>query len=82
MNEEVLTVKDYFTYHKCQTEERVEKHEDVNAAILDVAELLDHTIRDQDCKTMALFALQQCRMFAHQGITVDEVKKLRQNELD
>ena len=32
-------------------------------------------VEDEDCQKMAFFAIQQARMFAKQGITVDETVK-------
>lgn len=72
MNE--LPIEEYFRYHPPTTIERKEKHEAVNQSALDFALLIDATIIDEDCKKMALFAVQQARMFANQGITVDELK--------
>jgi hypothetical protein len=77
-----LPIEEYFRYHAPQTQERIEKHDVVNAAALDFARAIDSTVSDPDCKKMALFAIQQARMFANQGITVDELIKLVEEKIE
>ena len=64
---------EYFKYHPPLTEERKQKHNKINAVALELAEAIMENVQDEDCLKMALFAVQQARMFANQGITVDEV---------
>jgi hypothetical protein len=66
-------VSEFFTYHPPTTEERKQKHERVNKMSLELAQVIMQEVKDEDCRKMALFAIQQARMFANQGITVDEV---------
>jgi hypothetical protein len=68
-----LPIEEYFKYHPPQTEERTAKHNAVNEAALQFARIVDDSVMDDDCKKMAMFAIQQARMFANQGITVDEL---------
>lgn len=69
-----IPIEEYFRYHPPKTENRKRKHEQINSLSIEFAKAIDAAIEDEDCKHMALFALQQCRMFANQGITVDEVR--------
>lgn len=69
-----IAIKDYFKYHPPTTEERKAKHNEINEAALSFAQSLDSLVEDEDCKKMALFAIQQARMFANQGITVDDLR--------
>jgi hypothetical protein len=71
-----LPIEEYFKYHPPLTEARIQKHNTVNETCLALAKILDQVVDDKDCKSMAMFALQQCRMFANQGITVDELKMI------
>lgn len=68
-----LPLEEYFRYHPPKTEERKEKHNAVNEAALQLAKIIDSVVVDEDCKKMAIFAVQQARMFANQGITVDSL---------
>jgi hypothetical protein len=75
MNSKV-PIEEYFKYHPPLTPERVNKHDRINHACLNLAKLIDANVVDEECKKMALFALQQCRMFSNQGITLDELTNL------
>jgi len=68
-----LPIEEYFKYHPPLTEERKQKHNVVNDAALNFAKIVDKSVKDEDCKKMAMFAIQQARMFANQGITVDSL---------
>lgn len=68
-----LPLEEYFRYHPPKTEDRKEKHNAVNDAALQFAKVIDSSVMDEDCKKMAIFAVQQARMFANQGITVDSL---------
>lgn len=70
-----LPIEEYFRYHPPQTEERKQKHNAVNDAALQFAKIVESSVMDEDCKRMAMFAIQQARMFANQGITVDDLTK-------
>lgn len=72
----ILPLEEYFRYHPSRTEERVIAHDRVNNAAMAMARLIEEVVEDEDCRKMAVFALQQCRMFANQGITIDELRKL------
>lgn len=69
-----LPIEEYFKYHPPTTEERKNKHNLVNEAALNFAQIIDDCVQDIDCKKMAMFAVQQARMFSNQGITVDELR--------
>jgi hypothetical protein len=69
-----LAIEEYFKYHPPTTEERRKRHNAINLIAMEFAKVLDSSVVDEDCKKMALFAIQQARMFANQGITVDELK--------
>lgn len=71
-----IPIEEYFKYHPPTTEERKAKHNKVNEGALSFAKIIDAMVSDEDCKKMALFAIQQARMFANQGITVDELRNL------
>ncbi len=68
-----LPIEEYFKYHPPLTEDRKEKHNQINEAALNFAKVIDSCVLDEDCKKMALFAVQQARMLSNQGITVDEL---------
>lgn len=70
-----LPIEEYFKYHPPQTDERKKKHETINEHSLKLASLINDVVKDSECKRMAIFAVQQARMFANQGITVDELKE-------
>ena len=69
-----LPIEEYFKYHPPTTDERKWAHDAVNMAALDFAKIIETRVQDEDCKKMAFFAIQQARMFANQGITIDELK--------
>jgi hypothetical protein len=75
-----LSIEEYFRYHPPLTDERKQKHDALNAAALEFAKVIDSCVVDEDCKKMGMFAVQQARMFANQGITVDELVKLKSEE--
>ena len=70
-----LSIEEYFKYHPPKTEERKDKHNKVNEKTLELALLIDELIKDELTKQYCLFSIQQARMFANQGITVDELNK-------
>lgn len=76
-----LPIEEYFKYHPPVTEERKVKHEEINNAAMSFAQIVDANIEDEDCRKMAFFAIQQARMFANQGITVDELKAGRESSV-
>lgn len=69
-----IKLEDYFKYHPPTTEERKRKHDLINSAALAFAQVLDYEVEDEECKKMAFYAIQQARMFANQGIVIDELK--------
>lgn len=71
MNEENLD--HWFIYHPTQTDERRQAHEAINAAALEFARVVMKNVQNPKCCEMAFFAIQQARMFANQGATLDEV---------
>lgn len=75
-----LPIEEYFRYHPPVTADRKRKHDRINSLALEFAKVIDVEIIDEDCKKMALFALQQCRMFCNQGVTVDELKMNQESE--
>lgn len=68
-----IPIEEYFRYHPPTTEERKRKHERINSIALEFAKIVDCEINDEKTKLFAIFAIQQARMFANQGITVDEL---------
>lgn len=69
-----ISIDDYFKYHPSTTEERIQKHKLINKIILEAAHIIDESVGDEKCKEYAFFALQQARMFANQGVVVDELR--------
>ena len=69
-----LPIEELFKYHPPLTELRKQKHDEINELALNFAKYIEKNVFDEDCKKMAFFAIQQARMFANQGITVDELK--------
>lgn len=70
-----IPIEEYFRYHPPLTQERKDKHELINKLALEFAKAVDTNITDAQCKSFCFFAIQQARMFANQGITVDELKQ-------
>ena len=73
-----LPIEEYFKYHPPFTEDRKEKHNQINEDALSFAKVISSCVVDEDSKKMALFAVQQAKMFSNQGITVDELVVLRE----
>lgn len=71
-----LPIDEYFKYHPPLTEERKSIHDAINEAALSFAKVLDESVLDEETKKMAFFAIQQARMFANQGATIDELRRL------
>lgn len=65
----------YFEYHPPTTQERKDAHARVNAAALEFARVLQELVKNKPCRDMAFFSIQQARMFANQGIALDELSK-------
>lgn len=72
-----LPIEEYFQYHPPITKARELNHDSINQAALDFAKVIDLCVVDVDCKKMAFFAIQQARMFANQGVTFDELRKIQ-----
>jgi hypothetical protein len=71
-----LPIDEYFKYHPPLTEERKVIHDAINEAALSFAKVLDESVLDEETKKMAFFSIQQARMFANQGATIDELRRL------
>jgi len=71
-----LPIDEYFKYHPPLTEERKAIHNAINESALAFAKVLDENVLDEETKKMAFFAIQQARMFANQGATIDELRRL------
>lgn len=70
----MVSLEEYFRYHPPKTQERIDKHDSVNQAALDFAKVVEASVKDEDLLKMAYFAIQQARMFANQGITIDSLE--------
>ena len=68
-----LPIEEYFQYQPPKTEDRLKKHEAINTAALEFAKAIDQNVVDSSTRDMALAFVMQARMFANQGITVDEI---------
>lgn len=68
-----ISIDEYFKYHPPTTDERKIAHDAINRAALAFAKEVEANVQDEDCRKFAFFAIQQARMFANQGITVDEL---------
>lgn len=71
-----IPLNEYFGYHPAITDTRKQSHTLINESALNFAQILNNLIVDEDCKKMAMFAIQQARMFANQGVTIDELRGL------
>ncbi len=75
-----IPIEEYFRYHPpTPGSDRIRKHDRINQLALEFAKAIDVEIEDPQCKQFAVFAVQQARMFANQGITVDEVRQKLSN---
>lgn len=77
-----LPLEEYFRYHPPTTQERQQKHEAINTAALQFAQVIDANVENEQCKQFAMFAIQQARMFGNQGATIDELSKLSEFEAE
>ena len=68
-----IPIEEYFKYHPPITEERKQAHNAVNEAALAFAKVIEANVVEAKCKDQTFFAIQQARMFANQGITIDEL---------
>ena len=69
MNDQ-LPIEEYFRYHPPSPERQLQ-HDKINQAALALAQAIDVLVQDPSCRQMALANVQQARMFANQGLTVD-----------
>lgn len=69
-----INIEEYFKYHPPTTEERKQKHNAVNEAALAFALVLQANVQDEDLLKMCMYSIQQARMIANQGITMDDLK--------
>ena len=69
-----VSLEDWFKYHPPTTQDRIDAHREVNRAAKVMAESVLAHVQDEKCREMAFFAIQQARMFANQGITMDYLK--------
>lgn len=67
-------ISTFFKYSPPRTEDRVARHEAVNAACLQLAQVLLEQVKDSNLVEQAIGHLQQARMFANLGITIAEDK--------
>lgn len=75
-----VPIQEYFRYHPPQTTERQQKHDAINWVAMHFAEVIEHSVLDPECKKAAIFAVLQAKMFANQGITIDELRDLKLRE--
>ena len=68
-----IPIEEYFKYHPPITKERKEAHNAINEAALAFAKVVEANVTEAKCKDQTFFAIQQARMFANQGITIDEL---------
>ncbi|WP_407898703.1 hypothetical protein [Scytonema sp. NUACC26] len=68
-----LPIEEYFKYHPPKTDDRIKKHNIINDAALRFARVIEENCKDEECRKMAIVALQQAKMFANQGAMVDEL---------
>jgi hypothetical protein len=68
-----IDIEEYFKYHPPTTQERQDAHKAINEAALSFAKVVDANVQDEITKQYSIFAIQQARMFANQGVTVDEL---------
>ena len=66
-----IPIEEYFKYHPPITEERKKAHNAINEAALAFAKVVEANVAEEKCKDQTFFAIQQARMFANQGITID-----------
>lgn len=75
-----INLEDYFKYHEPTTLSRKLDHKAINEAALDFARVIDESVQDVETKKMAIFAVQQARMFANQGVTIDDLRGKYSND--
>jgi hypothetical protein len=74
-------LEEYFKYHPPKTQERIDKHDLVNKKCLELFQIINKTVENEEIVKLCFYSLQQLRMFANQGITIDELKKERNKEI-
>ena len=68
-------IEEYFRYHPPSSDERKQKHDEINSAALAFAKVINKCVSDSPTRDMALAFVMQARMFANQGITVDDMRE-------
>lgn len=77
-----IPVEEYFKYHPPKTEERIKLHDCIDQTAMAMAVAIDMCVQDESTKTMAIAALQNARMLANQGITIDELVNYSSNSTE
>ena len=70
-----LSLEEWFCYHPVGTQYCEDAHQSINTAAQDFAETVMRFVKNEKCKEQAFWAIQQARMFANMGATVDELKE-------
>ena len=69
-----IDIEEYFKHHP-PDEFRKKLHKKVNDAALEFAKVIMETVNNPRMKFTAINQIQQARMFANQGITIDDLPK-------
>jgi hypothetical protein len=72
-------LREMFRYHPPKTQRRKEAHDAINDAAYEFALIVNAYVKDASCREFAFFAIQQARMFANQGATLDELIEQEQH---
>lgn len=75
MYKTLTEVEDMFKYHPPTTEERIDKHNKLNAACLELAKVIYCVLSNEELRAKALETLQFTRMLVNQYITYEEISK-------
>ena len=68
-----INIADYFKYHPVQSIKRKTAHNAINSAALAFALIINEQVENSKMKDQAFMLIQQARMFANQGATLDEI---------
>lgn len=71
-----IPIEEYFKYHPPLTDERISAHNQINEAALNFAKVVNSLVQNEESKKAAFLAIQQAKMFANQGATLDELEWL------
>lgn len=69
-----INLEEFFKYHPPTTQERIEKHNAINNAAYNFAEIVLENVSDEDSIKLIMNHIQTARMFCNQSIVIEEIR--------